>query len=85
MSGHPPFQPSRAAVVSSQIAALLLVFVVLLTDMYTPMGFAHGMLYAPAILLAMASGQERFVLWAGVISCLFIGLGWYLSPLPPAG
>ena len=85
MSGHPPFQPSRAAVVSSQIAALLLVFVVLLTDMYTPMGFAHGMLYAPAILLAMASGQERFVLWAGVISCLFIGLGWYLSPLPPEG
>lgn len=78
-----PTSGKRAAVI--QVVAVALLVIILATDAYTPMGFAHGILYAPAVLLAMASGKERFVFGIGALACLFIAAGFYISPPPPAG
>jgi PAS domain S-box-containing protein len=65
--------------------AVLLSLAVFITDTFTPLGFAHGMLYAPVVLVAMASGRPRAVLWVAAVDFVLIGAGWLLSPPAPPG
>lgn len=85
MTQDSPFPGSGNRATVAQVVSAVLMLIVLVTDAYTPMGFAHGVLYAPAVLLAMASGKERFVFWVGVFASVFIGVGWAISPPPPPG
>jgi PAS domain S-box-containing protein len=63
--------------------ATLLMAAVFISDTFTPLGFAHGMLYVPVVLLTMASGRQRAVMWVGAISFVLIGVGWLASPPAP--
>ncbi len=65
------------------VLATLLMAAVFISDAFTPLGFAHGMLYAPVVLLTMATGRRRTVLWVGAISLALIGIGWLISPPAP--
>jgi PAS domain S-box-containing protein len=60
--------------------AVLLMVVVFATDLLTQLGFAHGMLYVPVLLLAMTSGQQRALVILCAVSILLIGVGWVFSP-----
>ncbi len=58
------------------ILALLLVFA---TDALTPLGFAHGMLYTPILILTLFIGSRRWLLGVGVVSCILIPAGVLVS------
>lgn len=52
------------------------------SDLQTPLGFAHGILYTPVLILAMiltgpGSSFRRLVLWVSVIAVI---LGYFISP-----
>jgi PAS domain S-box-containing protein len=61
------------------------VLVVLITDTMTPLGFAHGTLYTPLILVAALSQQKRWVVRITLVSAVMIGLGFWLSAPPVSG
>jgi len=65
--------------------AVLMMAAVFATDLLTPLGFAHGMLYVPVVLLAMAGARQRALLWVAGLSIALIGAGWWLSPPAPVG
>ena len=54
------------------ILALVLVFA---TDALTPLGFAHGMLYTPILIMTLFVGSRRWLIWVGVVSCVLIPAG----------
>lgn len=58
------------------ILALVLVFA---TDALTPLGFAHGMLYTPILILTLFIGSRRWLIWVGVVSCVLIPVGVLVS------
>ncbi len=58
---------------------------VFVADLHTPLGFAHGMLYLPAVMLVVFSRRERWVWVVAVLSALLTLLGAWLAPAPPAG
>ena len=64
------------------LACMLLVFA---ADLFTPLGFAHGTLYMPVVLLAALSGDRRFVVWSAAGAVALTLAGGLLSPPPPAG
>lgn len=58
------------------ILALVLVFA---TDALTPLGFAHGMLYTPILILTLFVGSRRWLISVGVVSCVLIPAGVFVS------
>lgn len=53
-----------------------------LGEVYTPLGFAHGTLYIPLILLAALSQSRGLVLGSGIFAAALTLLGIPLSPAP---
>ncbi|WP_290886916.1 PAS domain S-box protein [Arenimonas sp.] len=53
---------------------------VFLADLATPLGFAHGMLYLPIVMLSVASRRRRVVIGSGALCALFLLLGYHFSP-----
>ncbi|HET8902831.1 MAG TPA: PAS domain-containing protein [Saccharospirillum sp.] len=58
------------------ILALILVFA---TDALTPLGFAHGMLYTPILILTLFIGSRCWLFWVGFVSCILIPAGVLVS------
>ena len=54
-------------------------------DTFTPLGFAHGMLYVPLLVWAGLYGSQTLLASAALLAVLFTGLGVWTSPPPPAG
>ncbi len=50
---------------------------ILATDSLTPLGFAHGVLYAPVLLMAAFIGRPRLLDIVFVLSILFVWLGLF--------
>lgn len=61
------------------------VAVIFIADWFTPLGFGHGMLYSPMILLALIYGSRALVLGVGFGAVLFTLIGMLFSPPAPAG
>ena len=80
---QPDFRPQRQALYL--FACLCLLAAVFATDLLTPLGFAHGMLYAPAIVLALLAHHRRAILLTGAAAALLTLLGAALSPPAPPG
>lgn len=59
--------------------------VVLWADTITQLGFAHGTLYAPLVLLAFWSRRWQFVATVAALGAAFTIIGYLLSPPAPAG
>lgn len=71
--------------VYGRFLAALGVALVFASDLLTPLGFAHGMLYVPCILLTMVSASRRFVWGLGWVSAGLTVLGLLVSPEAFAG
>lgn len=56
--------------------------VIFICEVYTPLGFAHGTLYTPLVLLSALTRQRRFVLGCGLTAIALTLLGIPLSPVP---
>ncbi|MDX1573330.1 MAG: PAS domain S-box protein [Methylophaga sp.] len=58
-----------------------LLIVILATDSLTPLGFAHGILYSPVLLLAAFIGHKRLLdtVFALSILAIWFGLFWTLN------
>lgn len=79
-----PFSPfpfvSRTLCGWASVVGLVAVFI---TDWFTPLGFGHGMLYSPLILLALVSGSRALVLGVALCAILFTLIGMLMSPDAP--
>lgn len=62
--------------------SLLVLSTVFVADLLTPLGFSHGTLYLFAIILAVPSGNQRWLLRVGLLSALLCSLGVLLAPMP---
>ena len=58
----------------------LLLFLVLLADRYTVLGFAHGILYAPILMLASVGASIRRLTITFITSLLFVWSGIVIIP-----
>jgi len=65
------------------LAALMLAGV-FTTDLLTPLGFAHGVLYVIPILFSVLTGNTRWVLAVSATALLLNVLGLVVAPLPPS-
>jgi PAS domain S-box-containing protein len=65
--------------------ATIFVIGTFLADLLTPLGFAHGVLYIPALVVAMYAERVKAVLALGAFSVCLTLLGWALSPPAPEG
>lgn len=63
-----------------QWSSIISMMLILALDMRTPLGFANGDLYLASLLLAILSGNRRFVIAVTALSVLLIGVGAALSP-----
>ena len=72
-------------VVLGGTALFVLALMVLYTDQHTPLGFAHGLLYLPLLLLAFALRNQRLLLAMLIVSAAATWIGVWLSPPPPDG
>ena len=57
-----------------------LLVVILLTDSLTELGFAHGILYGPVLLLTALSGRLTHLNLVLIASLVFVWLGIWLAP-----
>lgn len=64
--------------------SLLLMAAMFVAGLFMPFFFAHGMLYTPVVLVAMASGRQGVLLWVVALSFALLGAGWLISPPAPA-
>lgn len=62
-----------------------LLLLVLAADSRTQLGFAHGFLYAPLLLLSGLVNKPSVLTTTLTLSLLFIAVGYALSPAAPAG
>ncbi|ALS99619.1 PAS domain-containing protein [Lacimicrobium alkaliphilum] len=62
---------------------LLLMLVVFAADSYTQLGFAHGMLYAPLILLTVTMLNPKFVVYSAALGIALTLAGTFISPPAP--
>lgn len=60
--------------------ALLLV---LLLDSLTPLGFAHGLLYTPLVVISLLTRTRKWVVGVSILAAVFTLVGLLLAP-PPA-
>jgi hypothetical protein len=58
---------------------------IFIADWFTPLGFGHGMLYSPMILLALIYGSRALVLGVGFGAVLLTLIGMLFSPPAPDG
>lgn len=58
------------------VASVILVFV---TDAHTPLGFAHGMLYLPVLILTVFLDSRRWLIGVGMVSAVLVLAGVYTS------
>jgi len=70
-------QPLRSR---SLIAASILLAASFLLDLFTPLGFAGGVPYALAVLVAGSSNRPRHVIAISIAGALLTGLGFFISP-----
>ena len=76
-------RPTRARGIALLAGLALVIF---LSETLTPLGFAHGMLYTPVILLAANLTRSRLWVMATVICCCLLNLaGVLISPPAPDG
>jgi PAS domain S-box-containing protein len=80
-------EPGFSAVTRELWYALtvLCLFAVFAADFFTPLGFAHGTLHMPVVLLAALSRDRRFVLWSAGGAMALTVAGALLSPQPHGG
>ena len=69
----------------AHVAALVSLVVVAASDSVTPLGFAHGILYLPSVLLAGASEHRRTIWTVTAAAVVLTILGAFTSPPAPAG
>ncbi|MDP5207768.1 histidine kinase, partial [Alishewanella sp. SMS9] len=62
---------------------ILTIFVILLADSVTQLGFAHGMLYSPLILLAGFTYRYRLLNLTASLSIMAIWIGYFIAPPAP--
>lgn len=77
----------RALLYKNQSFALGLVLLVLATDMFTVLGFAHGILYLPVLVFVrrMRGTTDRFQLSVLLLALTGILLGYGFAPRQPEG
>ncbi|MBD1917395.1 MULTISPECIES: PAS domain-containing sensor histidine kinase [Cyanophyceae] len=68
---------ARRSVRGVTLAGFVAVF---LTDIVTPLGFAHGMLYPPLVAMAGLSHSSRWVVVATVAGVVLTATGFFVSP-----
>jgi PAS domain S-box-containing protein len=73
---------SREVYAWASVIGLVAIFI---ADWFTPLGFGHGMLYSPMILLALIYGSKSLVLGVGFGAVLFTLIGMLFSPAAPDG
>lgn len=73
---------SRAVCAWVSVTGMAAIFI---ADWFTPLGFGHGMLYSPIILLALVYGSRALVLGVGFGAVLLTLIGMLLSPPAPDG
>lgn len=61
------------------------VFLVFFADSQTQLGFAHGVLFTPLVVLASLSGRIRLLHAISVLSVCSLWLGYLISPAAPEG
>ena len=61
------------------------VFLVFFADSQTQLGFAHGVLFTPLVVLASLSGRIRLLHVISVLSVCSLWLGYLISPAAPEG
>ena len=71
---------SRVAFAWASLIGLAVIFV---ADWFTPLGFGHGMLYSPMILLALMYGSKPLILGVGFGAVLLTLTGMLFSPAAP--
>lgn len=79
---QPMFGLVRPKRVTGSVILVTLMLLVLITDGLTPLGFAHGYLYIPIILLASAITSMRTVI---IVTCFALALNWLGFFISPAG
>jgi hypothetical protein len=62
-----------------------LVAAIFVTDPVTPLGFAHGTLYVPVVVLAILSGRAAPVWASAIAGMLLTPVGYFVSPPAPSG
>ncbi|MEQ9002684.1 MAG: PAS domain S-box protein [Pseudomonadales bacterium] len=62
------------------LATGLVMALVFATDALTQLGFAHGTLYVPVVLLALWSQRRALVATTAMVSSLLVGFGYLISP-----
>ncbi|HLS98506.1 MAG TPA: PAS domain S-box protein [Porticoccaceae bacterium] len=84
--------PSSTAAIRPRLAGTLgivllwlLMVVILVTDSLTQLGFAHGILYPPVVLLALRTRRLGVVLAIAGAATVFTVIGFFLSPPAPPG
>ncbi|RUO63388.1 PAS domain S-box-containing protein [Pseudidiomarina planktonica] len=77
---QPMFGVVRPTRVISTITLIVLMLVVFVTDSLTQLGFAHGYLYIPIILLASAIARMRTVIIVTCCALVLNSLGYLISP-----
>lgn len=72
---------------AGRVVVPLLLAIVFITDLGTQLGFAHGILYLPALILVMQYMPERktYQLFVLLISLVGVALGYFLAPEPAEG
>jgi PAS domain S-box-containing protein len=61
--------------------SLIGVCLVFITDSFTPLGFGHGMLYSPLILLAFICGNRALLLAVTLSAVILTIIGMLISPV----
>ncbi len=63
----------------------LLLLAVYISDLFTPLGFAHGSLYVPLIFLSLSARRRRILAYAAAASAVLTVLGIFTAPPAPEG
>lgn len=61
------------------------VFLVFFADSQTQLGFAHGVLFTPLVVIASLTGRLRLINIISVLSVCSLWLGYLMSPAAPDG
>lgn len=79
----PMFRVSGADLVMVRGLILLLTLGVLAAESFTILGFAHGLLYLPIILITVLVGDVVLLTLVFVVSIVSVWTGYLISPPPP--